>query len=316
MSSLLTRILLLALLTFIAAVVYLGGQRYDPGLIDFKATRGTAVPRAVLSSGGGQDERAFPPTEIMGSSLSERPREYTKENLYEHVDGHAEYFIGAGFAGLSVFEYSSATGHKDGPEIQVEVYDMGKPIQAFGVLVDESGENADPVDVGAMAFRTSAGVNFIKGRYYVKVSSFDRKAPLLKFAGVLADNMRDAKGAMSVLAGFPDLGKPGRTRFIKEGYRGLDFLHNVVEREYERAGKTVQVALLAGDERTSRNVVAAVMAYFAKSEIPYEKVGSSRHEAYKVSDKYEGDWLLIRGRERVFGVFGTADDKILRLFGE
>ena len=30
---------------------------------------------------------------------------YTKENLYEHVTSHAEYFISAGFQGLTVTEY-------------------------------------------------------------------------------------------------------------------------------------------------------------------------------------------------------------------
>ena len=91
------------------------------------------------------------------------------------MDGHAEYFISAGFAGLTVTEYITSGSGARQAEIQAEVFDMGKSIQAFGVLADESGENAAPVSVGAMGFKTSGGLNFIRGRYYVKITAFSPK---------------------------------------------------------------------------------------------------------------------------------------------
>jgi hypothetical protein len=46
----------------------------------------------------------------------------------------------------------------------------------------------------------------------------------------------------------------------------------------------------------------------------YEKIEIGGSEAYRVIDKYEGNWFLVRSRDAVFGVFGTDDAGILKLF--
>ncbi len=324
------RVILLGLLPCIAAVLYLRGQSYDPALIDFKTTEGT-LPQASSSPSQPVD-KTIPPTvvkeitapeslrlsggpRIAGFQLSGEEHRYTKDNLYEHVDGHAEYFIGAGFMGLTVTEYVSAGSKTSQPDIQVETYDMGKGIQAFGVLADESGENPQAVSVGTMGFKTSGGVNFIKGRYYVKINAFNSKAPALKFAKAFSNTLSPGQDSFNkVFSRFPDLGKVGKTRFVKEGYRGLDFLHNVIERGYSIGGKKIAVALMTGSQEEMKSLLASFMDYFKKSGIKYEKTKSDGSEAYKVIDKYEGNWFLIPGNSAIFGLFGTDDEGILKYF--
>src|SRR5271157_2779038 len=114
------RLLLLGLLPCIAAVLYVRGQSYDPALIDFKTAAGPVIP--AVSAPRQPVEKALPAPilqEIAGFRLLGKEHRYTKDNLYEHVDGHAEYFIGAGFAGLTVTEYVPAGSVADQAEIQV-----------------------------------------------------------------------------------------------------------------------------------------------------------------------------------------------------
>ncbi|MGD0282903.1 MAG: DUF6599 family protein [Dissulfurispiraceae bacterium] len=329
------RLILVGLLPFIAAVIYVRGQSYDPALIDFKTANG-GVPEKSLSVTTPQpmEKAVSPPAakdipvpkslrlsgvpEITGFLVLGEERHYTKENLYEHVDGHAEYFIGAGFAGLTVTEYVSAGSKAAQAEIEVEVYDMGKGIQAFGVLTDESGENPQAVSVGAMGYKTSGGVNFIKGRYYVKISSFNPKAPILKFARGFSETIPSGPPGQDsfskVFSQFPDLGKVEKTRFVKEGYRGLDFFRNVIEREYLTGGKKITVALMTGNSQEMKSLKSSFMDYFRKSGIRYEKVEEDGSEVYKVSDKYEGNWFLIPAGNTIFSVFGTDDEGILKHF--
>src|SRR5512140_3495651 len=151
---LLYRLLLLALLPCIAVFLYLRGQQYDPALINFKSAAETTVTGQVEQAPGsigagspsdpGKTQTLPGPDSgnITGFLQVGRERLYTKDNLYEHVDGHAEYFIGAGFSGLSIREYAPAASKDTKAGIQVEVFDMGNSIQAFGVLTDESGDNA------------------------------------------------------------------------------------------------------------------------------------------------------------------------------
>jgi len=297
------RLLLIGLLPLIAGVLYFRGQKYDPALIDFRATTRQEVPGPAAS-----------PQDIAGFRKMSEARLYTKENLYEHVNGHAEYFISAGFQGLTVTEYIASGSMASQPEIQVEVFDMGKDIQAFGVLADESGENPPPVSVGTMGYRTSGGVNFIKAGYYVRVSAFNPNAPVIKFAAAFADTLTAGQDSFQVFSKFPDIGKVESTKFAKEGYLGLDFLHNVIEREYSTGSGRIKVALMAGSEREMRSLLSSFLDYFGKYGMRYEKTERSGIEVYRVIDKYEGNWFLIRSRDAIFGVFGTDDEKILKYF--
>ncbi len=320
------RLLLLALLPCIAVILYLGGQQYDPALIDFKSAAEILVAGQieqapgsaglVTASDSGKTQTLPGPDSgnIAGFLQIGRERHYTKDNLYEHVDGHAEYFIGAGFIGLSILEYAPAPSKDTKSEIQVEVYDMGNSIQAFGVLTDESGDNAQAISVGTMAFKTSGGISFIKGRYYTKISSFNPKSPLLIFARGFSPTLPAARDSFEIFSRLPDLGKVEKTRFIKEGYRGLDFLRNVVEREYSTGGKKVTVALMTGNVQAIRTLQSSFFEYFKKSGMIIEKAEKDGHEFYKIRDKYEGNWFLIPSSDALFGVFGTEDESIVSSF--
>ncbi|MBF0505869.1 MAG: hypothetical protein HQL09_03440 [Nitrospirae bacterium] len=312
------RLLLLGLLPCIAWIFYVRGQSYDPALIDFRTAAGPATTPMAGSALPQSVDRAAPAPavrEIAGFRQVGEGHRYTKDNLYEHVDGHAEYFISAGFMGLTVTEYAAAGSVAKQADIQVEVYDMGKGIQAFGVLSDESGENPQAVSAGAMGFRTSGGVNFIKGRYYVKISTFNAKVPVGKFARAFSDTLPSGQDSFNkVFAMFPDMGKVRKTRYVKDGYRGLDFLHNVTEREYSTGGKKITVALMTGSLPEMKALLSSFMDYFRKSGVRYEKIERGGSEVYKVLDKYEGNWFLISAGNSIFGVFGTDDEDILKYF--
>ncbi len=313
------RLLLLGLLPLIAGALYFKGQKYDPALIDFKTTPQHEVPGPIASQHAPEVRPPLPADQDVALGISGfrkfgEARHYTKENLYEHVDGHAEYFISAGFQGLTVTDYISTGSAAKEAEMQAEVYDMGKSIQAFGVLIDESGENPPQVPVGTMGYKTSGGVNFIKGRYYAKISVFSPKAEVIKFAKAFAHTLSAGQESFQVFSKFPDIGKVVTTKFAKEGYRGLDFLHNVIEREYATGSGKIKVAIMAGSNSEAGSLLSTFIDYFGKSGMRYEESVRGGINVYKVMDKYEGNWFLIRSGDAVFGVFGTEDEGILKFF--
>lgn len=312
------RLLLLGLLPCIAAVLYFRGQSYDPALIDFKTTGPDApAPDSNRQSPADPGKDRTPPVgnfgNIKGFRQMGQERRYTRDNLYEHVDGHAEYFIDMGFTGLAVTEYSAAGSKAAQAEFQVEVFDMGKGLQAFGVLSDESGENPRKASVGSMGFKTSGGLNFIKGRYYVKISSANSGSQTLAFAKALSETLPAEKDSLNVFSLFPDLGRVVKSRFVKEGYRGLDFLHNVVEREYVVEDKKITVALISDSARSTKTLQASLFDYFRKSGLKTEQISSGK-KSYKILDKYEGTWFLIPTGQALFAVFGTENEDIVKKF--
>jgi hypothetical protein len=314
-APLLLRLGLIGLLPLIAVVLYVKGQKYDPALLDFAKTGGQEAPgQTVQLQTVTESAASAAASDLAGFRRVGQERSFTKDNLYEHVNGHAEYFISAGFKGLAVAEYAPSGSDTLKAGIQTEVYDMGKDIQAFGVLVDESGENSTPVSVGTMGYRNSGGINFVKGRYYVKITALDPKLPLISFAKAFAGTLPAASGSFSAFDRLPRIGKTGKTRFIKEGYRGLDFFRNVIEREYRIDDKKIILALLAGSRQEISQTVPAFLEYVKKSGMPIEQSEQADRTIYKVSDKYEGSWFLISSPNAVFAVFGTDDNTVLRHF--
>ncbi|MBF0464191.1 MAG: hypothetical protein HQK88_05535 [Nitrospirae bacterium] len=286
---------LLGLLPIIAAVIYLTGQHYDPAVIDFKSHgSGVSLPASI------DDLKQLP-----------NPRSFSKDNLYEYIDGHADYFIGNGFVSLNVVEYIKTNGNPASPDITVEVYDMSLPIQAFGVLTGELSEGAESVEIGNMGYMTSKGINFFTGRYFVKVTSFSGGFDIKTIAGKIAASVNPNPEPFPLFAAFPDVGTPTAIRFIKESYRGVDFMKNVLEREYTIVSKHVTIALLSATKENSAVIIQQTISFLNKSKVKFEEVAHTNAKYYKITDPYEGTWYLIPNGERVFALYGDVDDGII-----
>ncbi|MBF0606116.1 MAG: hypothetical protein HQL61_01020 [Magnetococcales bacterium] len=294
------RLLLVALLPVVGLTIYVTGQRYDPGLMNFKSA-GSSVEGGAINF----------PREAGGFQLRGPVRTFNKDNLFEYVDGHAEYLINNGFVALYVAEYVAAgvaEGHS--PDVVVDVYVMGKPEHAFGVLMDSAPSDNNEVQVGLMGYKTENGVSFFAGSYYVHVTTFKEHSEVVSLAGAIHSALGVRAGTFSLFDRLPDIGRVVSTRYFKENYRGLDFIHNVIERRYEIDGKEVQVALVTGGKDVVDSLVSAFMTYFEKSGVTYGKSEVAGVIRYKVADKYEGDWFLIPSGDALFSVYGAVSDEL------
>ncbi len=291
--------MLLVFLPVAALFIYVKGQDYDPALINFSASE------SVMDS-----LSDFFPTEIDSLVRSGQIRRYTSENLYEYVNGHAEYFISSGFVTLAVGEYS--INPKDDPDVMIDIYDMGKSIHAFGILSDESGGNITDIHAGLTGFKTPQGIGFIKGQYYIKISSFSSAASPESIIESLDSRISAGSDPFPEFANFPEIGQIITTRFVKEAYRGLDFINNVIEREYHVNGKTVQVFVLSENNKIIKDIIKSFLKYFNDSDITFTELQENGKTVYKVSDPYEGDWVLISSPDTLLGIFGSYNETMIK----
>ncbi|MEO5370648.1 MAG: hypothetical protein H7833_11320 [Magnetococcus sp. DMHC-1] len=300
------RVLLLLLPPLVALAVWMDGQRYDPGLLDFQKG----------GNPGSELAKMFPDTLGLLKKMG-TIREYTEANLYEYINGHADFFIGAGFRRLTVVEYGPPGARQ--PTLVADVYDMGKPMQAFGVFTDQKGSQAEAVNVGDMAFVSDRTLGFIKDIYYVRLAAFAADTPLLEAARLLAGKIQSRAGATSGFTfAFPDLGTTGETRFIKENYRGMAFLNNVVERIFTGEKGEVRTAFLVnGTPATTQDLEKSMLAFLQGEGIKYQTSATQgQAKIYRVTDPYEGDWFFAVGQDRLLGVFGPCQPEHLQRLGE
>ncbi len=284
---------LLILLPLFVLAIYLEGQRYAPALLNFSKTPGT-------------DLTAFLPASIGGLVRDVQVRLFTRDNLFEHVDGHAELFISQGFVALAVAGYKAEKDKAGMPAYLAEIYHMGTPENAFGVMSEESLE-AEPEDIGFMGFRTDKTVMFIQGPYYAKIASFSSGAESLTIAAQLIRKMGDLKTVLPQFARFPEKGAlPEGRSFIRSDYMGLDFISHVFEQRYQR-GEAAFYAFLVEPQEGVQKFVADMLSFYkglGTEVVPFE-VGGAR--AWEIRDKYEGTWSLVMSGVSLVGVREMKD---------
>ena len=290
------RLALLALPPLLAAALYWQGQHYDHGLVELR-------PSGVQSGATALVGRL--PASLGGRQRVGMPRAFARDTLYEYVNGHAEYYITAGFEGLAVGDYGAdAQGQ---PSLVVNLWDMGKPLHAFGVLMDEAAADAAPLDGDVLGFRTANGLSLAHGRYYVQVNSYapgiDPAASLGELLGALGPADQGASAALQ----FPALGRPVATRFVKESYRGLDMLANALVRRFERDGVEIEAFVIQGSPTQVANIDRQLQAFLDGEGIERESVPVGDRTIHRVNDRYEGDWFYVVVGDHLLGVYAPLD---------
>jgi hypothetical protein len=104
-----------------------------------------------------------------------KPKHYFPQNLYEYIDGEAELYISYGFKELATLLYY--WGSPEDTFFVVDIYDMGSPLNAFGLYSNFRHPEYQFHDIGAEGFVSAYGMKFYKGNYLVdiKVGDFSEK---------------------------------------------------------------------------------------------------------------------------------------------
>jgi hypothetical protein len=290
------RLLLLLMLPLMAGWFYLDGQIYEADLLAFKPADQASAWSQIIPPRLGQMARAG------------QIRRFTKETLYEYINGHAEFFIGAGFRELAVAEFGqTATGD---PALVANLYHMGKPLNAFGTLVNEAGDRPS-ADVGSLGFAMGQGVNFIQGPYYVQLSLFDQDIDPLPAARQLADGLAAGMQDSELSFQFPDFGQVIRTGFVREYYRGMEFFNRVLERSFQQGEGQLKAFITTGDAAEASASLQALQQFLDEEGIPFTTRRDKGLEFTLVSDPYEGDWFLVPLAGRLLGVFARLDEQLI-----
>jgi len=128
--------------------------------------------------------KALPP-ELDGWKKADTPATYDNKSLYEYINGGAELYIAYNFKEVYSFRYTAS----DDSEIVIDIFDMGKSYDAYGIF--SHGREEDDKKLGQGSEYNSGLLTFWKDQYYVSILAFpetETKAQTVKKLGqVLAD---------------------------------------------------------------------------------------------------------------------------------
>jgi hypothetical protein len=223
---------------------------------------------------------------------------YGRDDLWEYINGAAELFLTYRFQELVVADFEQGDGG-----LTVSVYDMGGPLDAYGIFEAEKPAQAEVLaDVGSAAVVQAPYQGLlIKDRFYVKVEAGggDVSAAALGDAmGEVAAGLPGESGLPPELAALPATGRlPGTVAFAGGDFLGFEDLRACLYADYEGA-----------DGNGYRLFVMKPSAAFLRNE--RGKWAQSEHEGRLVFTReipYRGVVVLLGDDERLVGVSGFAE---------
>ena len=272
-----------------------------------------------LAVGATAPDSLLPRSLPEGWILTEGPRSYNPKTLFQRINGQADLYIKYGFR-RSVF---SAYQERRRPENQIELdlYDMGNVLQAFGVFSRFRTEDR-PAGVGMDSDLGDSSLLFYKGRYFVMLYATQPDPQVLKeFGRAVSSRITDHSGPPREIGYFPTSGlRPGSIQYFSESLLGLRFLKRgfqaayredreirvTVEAKVENNDKEFQLFIaMFKNEADARGALRTYRDYLVEkgSLHPEPPQGLGPH-ALSGEDPYKGRVVAVQRNSDLVGIAG------------
>ena len=238
-----------------------------------ESTEDTAVLRSLI------------PEAVGAWQLGEDTRLYTGDALAEYLT-NSRLYHDYGFVEMVGSVYYETHLSKD-PLLQVDLYRMGTPLDAFGIYSLQRNVQTRPQKIGTEAVLTSESLDAWKGNYHLKIQAWSIadafSEGMVRIAQEVFRRIDGQADVSSLFRLFPAEGKlPGTERFFHT-YRALDQITlvptinvlqltpdtNGILAEYRNQGSTLEfdtMVLFCVEYPTPEDALAAFEFYRAYSQ--------------------------------------------------
>ena len=110
------------------------------------------------------------PQEILGWRTDGPDKVFTRQTIFDYMDGGGEIYLAYDFQRLLAREYARG----DAPRIVAEVYQMASSGDAYGIFTHDT--DGQPVALGQRALYSAGLLRFWKDRFFVRLQAEDETA--------------------------------------------------------------------------------------------------------------------------------------------
>ncbi len=292
-----TGIFVLALLAGIAGGIFIMQSRFDPDFyrVTLQKESDGSGRKISLPSPGAAPVPAYLPENLIPLGPEET---FDPETLSDKIDGKAELYLSSGFVKLSTRRFARKADPKSW--LELFIYEMGDPTNAFSVYSTQKRKGSRPVDLGVSAYATEDAFFFADGPKYFEIisSSKDLADEMTALAKNLIETEPQSAGQQAESSLFPpeSLDESSISLHMSDVF-GFSMLDRVYTASYGKEAAQV-TAFISRRESTEEaaNLAAAYGRFLVENggseagEIP-DTPGS---KIYKMYDTYEV--VLHRGK--------------------
>ena len=279
------------------------------------------VPCWGISSSATPLESLIPRRDIPKEwTLIHGPQPYNKKTLFEHINGQAELFLQYGFQ-KSVFAIYQNKERSEN-QLEVDIYDMGNIVQAFGVFSRFRNEDR-PGGFGLESYLDDHTALFYKSKYFVLLYATESNPESLRqFSKLISSKILDPSPPLKVLSYFPKNGlKSGSIQYFSEGLLGHRFLKKGFRATYieevevkdkgETGGKEIHLFLAVfKDPQEATNALKVYKEDLSKKgKASLENRIQFGTSVLKGEDPYQGKTIVLQKRFYLLGVVGFEKEE-------
>jgi hypothetical protein len=185
-------------------------------------------------------------------------------------------------------------------DVTVDIFDMSADDTAFGIYAAERSPSYDFVVIGAEGYRNQGIVNFLQGRYYVKLAGFGEGADAVldQFAKAISSAIGGRSELPALLQQLPQTNRrPHSEQYLLKDPLGHSFLGPAYLAKYEVGGKESSLLVsIAPDAAAAQERMRLLDEHFRKSgsSAPAPELGLG---AIRASNSFEGNAVAqLKGR--------------------
>lgn len=244
---------------------------------------------------------------VNGMESQESPDVYFPETLFEYIDGAAEIYLSYDFQELIVAEYK---GVDSSDSVVVEIYDMGNGKNSFGIYSAERYPESDFMDLGTQGYVEEGALNFLTGRYYVKLFCYDcderSEQWLRSFSKDILTHAESDEGFPAYLETFPGEGSvPNTEKFILRNVMGYKFLHDGYFVSYSVDGLDFDCFLIEGkDPEEAESMLKKYLDVKGADSIQKTSLGN------RIKDRYYQNIFIAQVDNVLCGVMKIPDNQM------
>jgi hypothetical protein len=245
---------------------------------------------------------------VSGWVWKEKPRIYTREDLFELIDGEAESYFQYGFVNAA----SGIYGCRRDPQslLTVDIFQMDDRLMSFGIYSTYLSPESRIINLGSESFGDSNYLYVYQGRFFARIycsCSKSVKAPVIDATKSILTHIPDRNCPPPQLNMLPSKNRvPHSERVITRGFLGQDAHPPAIEAEFRVKDRLIKgFIIISSNEERNQEIVSKLSRQFQSTTMVEKKIGE--HKVLYGPTKYYKGFSLCAMKKTAVGAYMLED---------
>ncbi|MCD6350762.1 MAG: hypothetical protein J7M26_01475 [Armatimonadetes bacterium] len=231
-----------------------------------------------------------------GWQVAQPPTAYTADDLWKWIDGEAQQVL------EYKFKFAASALYASGDlRVEVGVFVMQQPVDAFGVFSRQVTPESKPAPVENSAFWEDAQLHVWRNYAYVRfmpsAGGVQTRQQVKQLADALLAQMPAATKIPQLLSMLPRNNQvPMSLTFVRNNVLGDKRLHNAVSAKYRTGGKTLTVWVIDCKNKSAARQTLVILGQLLGKTHPVSALGD---EAFAGASATYGPTMGMREEQYV-----------------